>query len=162
MLEIPSLAACGRLLMYNPTENLRLPITEWEQSLAFDTAAACETFIAMQWVKAEKENREFKLDLSAGCMKLRTHPLRSYRGVPNWPPTWVWIDGPEESRPKGEIGILRSVLLKKLQPANRCFLLIFHEDSSYLGCLLFDNEIFCRQLNCSRVIAIIPLRKSAA
>jgi hypothetical protein len=22
----------------------------------------------------------------------------SYRGVPNWPPTWVWIDGPEESK----------------------------------------------------------------
>jgi hypothetical protein len=84
--------------------------------------------------------------LSGGCMKLRTHPLMSYRGVPNWPPTWVWIDGPEESRPKGEIGILRSVLLSKLQPANRCFLLIFHEDSSYLGCLLFDNEIFCRQI----------------
>jgi hypothetical protein len=46
MLEIPSLAACGWLLMYNPTENLKLPITEWEQSLAFDTAAECETFIA--------------------------------------------------------------------------------------------------------------------
>src|SRR5262245_1780732 len=62
MLEIPSLAAGGWLLMYNPTENLWLPITEWEQSLAFDTAAECETFIAMRWVKAEKENREFKLE----------------------------------------------------------------------------------------------------
>jgi hypothetical protein len=30
--------------------------------LAFDTAAECETFIAMRWVKAEKENREFKLE----------------------------------------------------------------------------------------------------
>jgi hypothetical protein len=29
MLEISSLAACGWLLMYNPTENLKLPITEW-------------------------------------------------------------------------------------------------------------------------------------
>jgi hypothetical protein len=62
MLEIPSLAACGWLVMYNPTENLRLPITEWEQSLAFDTAAECETFIATRWVKAEKENRDFKLE----------------------------------------------------------------------------------------------------
>jgi hypothetical protein len=95
------------------------------------------------------------------CMKLRTHPLISYRGVPNWPPTWVWIDGPEESHPKGEIGIWRSVLLSKLQPANRCFLLIFHEDSSYLGCLLFDNEIFSRQITkllqsyCNHSIAAI-------
>ena len=44
--------------MHNPTENLRLPITEWEQSLVFDTAAECETFIA----KAEKEHDEFKLE----------------------------------------------------------------------------------------------------
>ena len=62
MLGIASLAACRWLLMYNPTENLKLPITEWEQSLAFDTAAKCETFVAMRWVKAEKENREFKLE----------------------------------------------------------------------------------------------------
>jgi hypothetical protein len=44
MLEITALAACGWLLMHNPTENLKLPITEWDQSLAFDTAAECETF----------------------------------------------------------------------------------------------------------------------
>jgi hypothetical protein len=61
MLEIPFLAACGWLLMYNPTEDLKLPITEWEQSLAFDIAAECETFTAMLLVKAEKEHREFKL-----------------------------------------------------------------------------------------------------
>ena len=62
MLEIVSLVACGWLLMHNPTENLKLPITEWEQSLAFDTAAECETFIATRWVKAEKEHDEFKLE----------------------------------------------------------------------------------------------------
>src|SRR4029453_2443125 len=62
MLKIASLAAWGGLLMYTPTKNLKLPITEWEQALAFDTAAECETFIAMRWVKAEKENREFKLE----------------------------------------------------------------------------------------------------
>jgi len=45
MLEVTSLAACGWLLMHNPTEDFRLPIAEWEQSLAFDTAAECETFI---------------------------------------------------------------------------------------------------------------------
>ena len=62
MLEIFSLAACGWLLMHNPTGDLRLPITEWEQSLAFDTAAECETFIATRWVKAEKEHDDFKLE----------------------------------------------------------------------------------------------------
>jgi hypothetical protein len=55
MLEIPSVAACGWLLMYNPPGNLRLPITECEQSLAFDTAAECETFIATRWVKQKRK-----------------------------------------------------------------------------------------------------------
>ena len=48
--------------MHNPTENLRLSITEWEQSLAFDTAAECETFVATRWVKAEEEHDEFQLE----------------------------------------------------------------------------------------------------
>jgi hypothetical protein len=44
---------------------------------------------------------------------------------------------------------------------NRCFLLIFYEDSSYLGHLLFDDEIFCGQIvkvlqtHCNRPIAEI-------
>jgi hypothetical protein len=85
----------------------------------------------------------------------------SYRGILSWPPTWVWIDGPKKNCPKGEIGILKSVLLSKLQPANRCFLLIFHEDSSYLGRLLFDDYAFCKHVTqllqscCNRSIAEI-------
>ena len=79
-------------------------------------------------------------------MKLRDHPLMSYHGVLNWPPAWVWIDGPEEKRLEGEIGILRSVFLSKRQPANRCFLLIFHEGSSYLGCLLFNDPTFGKHI----------------
>ena len=93
-------------------------------------------------------------------MKLRDHPLMSYNGVPNWPPAWIWIDGPEDKQPEGELGILRTVLLSK-HWANRCFLLIFYEESSYMGCLLFDNEVFCCQVtkllqaNSSRRIADI-------
>jgi hypothetical protein len=76
-------------------------------------------------------------------MLLRHHPLMLYRGVPNWPPTWMWIkDGREDKHPKGEVGILRSVLVSK-DRINRCFMLIFHEESSYMGCLLFDDETFC-------------------
>jgi hypothetical protein len=70
----------------------------------------------------------------------------SYRGIPNWPPTWVWVDGPEEKHPQGELGILRSVLSSRIQHANRFFLLMAYEGSSYLGCLLFDDEVFCHQL----------------
>src|SRR5262249_30703116 len=62
-------------------------------------------------------------------MLLRDHPLMSYRGIRNWPPAWTWIDGREDKHPKGEIGILRTVLFSKRQPANRCVLLIFYQCS---------------------------------
>jgi hypothetical protein len=79
-------------------------------------------------------------------MILRYHPLMSYHSVPNWPPAWLWIDGRESQRPEGEIGILREVILSNVQPANRCFLRIDHEGSSYMGCLLFDDTVFCGQI----------------
>jgi hypothetical protein len=79
-------------------------------------------------------------------MLLRDHPLMSYRGVPSWPPTWIWLDGPRKEHPIGELGILKSVLLSKAHQADRCFLLIFYKDSSYLGRLLFDDRAFCSQI----------------
>ena len=79
-------------------------------------------------------------------MLLRHHPLMSYHGVPNWPPTWTWIYGAENKRPRGEIGILKRVTLSKVQPADRCYLYIDHEGSSYIGCLLFDDPVFCRHI----------------
>jgi hypothetical protein len=92
-------------------------------------------------------------------MLLGDHPLMSYRGIPSWPPSWSWIDGAEDKHPTGEIGILRTTLLSKVQPANRCFLLISYEGSSYIGCLLFDDHAFCSQIvkllqaHCNRFIA---------
>ena len=50
------------------------------------------------------------------------------------------------------------------QPPNRCFLLISHEGSEYLGCLLFDDHAFCRQVmellkvHCNRTIGNRKLR----
>jgi hypothetical protein len=85
----------------------------------------------------------------------------SYRGIRTWPPAWSWIDGEEDKHSKGEIGILRTTLLSKIQPANRCYLLISCEGSSYIGCLLFDDHAFCDQITkllqryCNRPIAEI-------
>jgi hypothetical protein len=94
-------------------------------------------------------------------MLLRDHPLMSRRGVPNWPPVWTWVDGPENKFPKGEVGILKWVALTGIEPSDRCYLLIHHEDSSYMGCLLFDDYAFCRYIAklldsyCKRSIAEI-------
>jgi hypothetical protein len=79
-------------------------------------------------------------------MLLRDHPLMSRHGVPNWPPVWTWIDGEENRQPTGEIGILKAVLLSRIQPADRCFLLISHQGSDYIGCLLFDDPALCKEI----------------
>ena len=82
-------------------------------------------------------------------------------GVPNWPPVWTWVDGPENKFPKGEVGIFRWVALSGIDPPDRCYLYIDHEESSYMGCLLFDNYAFCRYIAklldsyCNRPIAEI-------
>jgi hypothetical protein len=79
-------------------------------------------------------------------MLLRDHPLMSYRGVHNWPPGWTWIRGQQNKYPKGEVGILKTVLRPKIKPANRCFMLISYQGSEYLGCLLFDDRTFCKHI----------------
>jgi hypothetical protein len=79
-------------------------------------------------------------------MLLRDHPLMRYHGIPNWPPSWLFIDGVENKHPRGEIGTLTAVDVSNVPPANRCFLSIDCEESSYMGCLLFDDCAFCDQI----------------
>jgi hypothetical protein len=77
-------------------------------------------------------------------MLLRDHPLMSRHGVRSWPPLWTWVDGAEDKFPKGEVGTLIWVSLIGIQPIDKCCLLMNHEGSSYMGCLLFDDDKFCR------------------
>lgn len=70
----------------------------------------------------------------------------SYHGISSWPPVWTWIGGSENRRPPGEVGILEEVVLPNIRPLDRCFLYIKHQGSTYLGCLLIDDEVFCSQI----------------
>ena len=79
-------------------------------------------------------------------MMLRDHPLLSYRGIPSWPPVWTWIEGEENKKPKGETGTLTEVRLSLIEPPNRCYLVIRHEESTYMGCLLINDLSFCAQI----------------
>jgi hypothetical protein len=94
-------------------------------------------------------------------MLLRDHPFMSHHRVPNWPPSWTWVGGIENIQPKGEIGILKAVAVSNLKTANRCFLYIEYEGSSYIGRLLFDDYSVCRHIAkllqgcCNRSIAEI-------
>jgi hypothetical protein len=70
----------------------------------------------------------------------------SYVGYSNWPPLWAWIEGKEDKKPMGEVGILREVIFYKPSVLARCFLIIEYEESRYIGALLFDDLPFCRQV----------------
>ena len=77
-------------------------------------------------------------------MLLRNHPLLNYQGVPSWPPVWTFTGGLENKRlRREEIGILTEVTY---EPADRCFLHIEHEEATYVGCLLIENQAFCSQI----------------
>jgi hypothetical protein len=79
-------------------------------------------------------------------MLLRDHPLMTFKGIRSWPPVWTWTGGAKNKRPRGEVGILEAVLPSKIQPADRFFLYIVHEESMYIGCVLIDDHAFCRQI----------------
>jgi hypothetical protein len=79
-------------------------------------------------------------------MKLRDHPFMSCEGMPNWPPTWLWRAGSEDTRPNGEVGFLRDVILSDIDPPNRCFLVMEHMGAEYIGCLSFGDPAFCREI----------------
>jgi len=83
-------------------------------------------------------------------MQLRDHPLMSYRGMRNWPPTWVQSGGLRDTATPtlhGEIGTLTQILLSRIEPYTRCYLLIEFKGESYMGTLIFEDAAFCRQIH---------------
>jgi hypothetical protein len=57
-------------------------------------------------------------------MELRKHPLMSYRGIPSWPPEWVWVLGKDKLCPQGEVGVLEEVRPSQFLGPSRLFLVI--------------------------------------
>ena len=78
-------------------------------------------------------------------MQLRDHPLMSFGGVTNWPPTWVHTRTIPTKREHGEIGILTGTIFYEDLP-KRLFLLIDFEGERYMGALAFNDRPFCKQL----------------
>lgn len=78
-------------------------------------------------------------------MKLREHPGMSFHGIPNWPPVWTRSRKETVKTVRGEVGILTYVFANE-QISNKCYLVIDHEQNTYVGCLIFDDSTFCRQI----------------
>jgi len=83
-------------------------------------------------------------------MLLRDHPLMNYRGLPNWPPRWLPRKDGGGEHMSGEIGTLVEVVVSCGNPYNRklsqLFLFTEHRGKGYVGAVLFDDEVFCRQV----------------
>src|SRR5215471_8625207 len=81
-----------------------------------------------------------------GCMKLRAHPLMSYRGVSNWPPVWVGTNHKNEPL-RGEVGVLEDVVPSQTENSSRFFLRIEDEGWGFLPPNLQTNDCTSRRHN---------------
>jgi hypothetical protein len=92
------------------------------------------------------------------AMKLRDHPLMSYKGIRTWPPSWLWTGGYESTFPEGEVGILKDVQPSTISSHNSCFLIMEHCGAQYIGALLLGDRTFYLQTyallvhNCGKMI----------
>ena len=78
-------------------------------------------------------------------MLLRDHPLMSYKGVPSWPPAWLYCGGFDNTHPRGEVGILRTVYLSVVKPSTSCSLVMGHA-GAYMATLDVSDAAFCREI----------------
>jgi hypothetical protein len=79
-------------------------------------------------------------------MKIRDHPLMSYRSRPNWPPVWTQGTPKNQKVAIGELGILRYVHEVNPTSLYKFYLVIEHEKEEYVGTVIFDDLAFCRQI----------------
>jgi hypothetical protein len=78
-------------------------------------------------------------------MELRNHPGMIFHGIPNWPPVWLHAKADGEMRLAGEIGVLKYVHASN-RLSNKCYLVMEHERTQYVGCLIFNDATFCYEL----------------
>jgi hypothetical protein len=86
------------------------------------------------------------IQLEVSSVKLRDHPLLSYKGVSSWPPTWLWGGGDRYVHAIGEVGVLKDVMPSSVEPYEKCFLIMEHEGRKYIGTLLVGDPVFSRKV----------------
>ena len=59
--------------------------------------------------------------------------------VRSWPPAWLWRDGSDDTKPYGEVGMLREVILSEIEPPDRCFMIMQHMELS-------TSVVFCSKI----------------
>ena len=76
-------------------------------------------------------------------MKLRDHPLLSYKGLRSWPPLWVRIDDVSKCQVESdETGTLIQVRIDNLADC-KIMLRMEYSGHEYAAVLMFDAQEFC-------------------
>jgi hypothetical protein len=78
-------------------------------------------------------------------MELRRHPGMNYHGINNWPPVWIHSRGGSYASVNGEVGILKFVYASN-GISNKCYLVMEHDATHYVGCLIFKDATLCFQV----------------
>ena len=91
-------------------------------------------------------------------MLLRDHPLMTYQNSRSWPPVWLYCRGFDDTHPRGEVGILKTVFVSLVKPSTSCFLVMEHAGAEYLGEFFVSDTAFCLEMyavllrNCDKTI----------
>jgi len=76
----------------------------------------------------------------------------------SWPPDWLWRAGFDNTHPRGEVGILKTVFVSSVKPSTSCFLIMDHAGAEYMGELFLGDAAFCSEIykvlvrHCSKTI----------
>ena len=91
-------------------------------------------------------------------MLLRNHPLLTYGKNRKWPPVWVFCGGLDDTHPRGEGGILKTVYLSVIKPSTSCYLIMEHAGAEYMGTIYVSDAALCLDIyevllrHCGRAI----------
>ena len=95
---------------------------------------------------AQKPFDASQIEYRKTAVQLRDHPQMNFAGYANWPPIWVsGADSETYKKNLGEVGILIGVILNQAAP-DKLFLRMEINSERYMGCLAFNDPVFCRQL----------------
>ena len=71
----------------------------------------------------------------------------NFAGYANWPPIWVSGAGSKTYKKNlGEVGTLIGVILNEVAPDKLFLRMEIKSERRYMGCLAFNDPVFCRQL----------------
>jgi hypothetical protein len=79
-------------------------------------------------------------------MLLREHPLLTHQNSRSWPPAWLYCGGLDDTHPRGEVGILKTVYISVIKPSNSCHLIMEYAGAEYMGTLFVGDAALCLEI----------------